>query len=525
MKKILYIIPLLLASLTACQKEEATDRLPTREQLFLTVADGGYASADGAQSRATDNDLQTVFEDGDKVGFFSVAKNNTLEADNICMTAKEVDGKLIWETPAGTTLLTADRYFIYYPYQPTLTGGVDATKTTAAEFFAPVVAAWTLTADQSTQALYTASDLMIGRGVMGERGSDGKLPVSVTLNHAMGLVFISLPSLTYKFTNDSPIIPDYTLPVSNAKFTGFTPLAMGDDKYRYLIKPGIDNTLQGTFVRNSESKKYSITANLAGGAAKTYSVDGGAKSISHTLAIGDFYMKDGTLISREETLNDEKENCLGIVLKVGKDPAGSRFEDLADYTLKNGTTSAVIHAYVLALHGGNNNNQIAWGSYGTGVGTGQSRDDVKEDVVYAEGPVGFHGYTYTQMIKAKAPSLGQAFQTAFPAAYYASDGYETNYPSPANSSGWFLPSIGQGMQWFENQVTLFTFLQKAGGTDWIQPLISHTQHWTSSEHYEYPKEAAWCIYLHRENNEYIDGTLDTRLKSLTNIFVRSVLAF
>lgn len=286
MKSILYIILLLLASLTACQKEEVTDTLPAGEQLFLTVADGGYTSADGVQSRATDNELQTVFEAGDKVGFFSVGNNNALEANNVCMTAKEVDGKLVWEAPAGTTLLTADRYFIYYPYQPTLTGAIDATGTTAAEFFAGVVAAWTPATDQSMQALYTASDLMIGRGVVGDVGSDGKRLVSVTLNHTMGLVFISLPGLTYTFTNDSPAIPDYTLPVSDAKFTDFTPLAMGDDKYRYLVKPGIDNILQGTFTRNGESKKYSIKANLVGGACKTYSVDGRAKSITHTLAMG-----------------------------------------------------------------------------------------------------------------------------------------------------------------------------------------------------------------------------------------------
>ena len=524
MKRILYILPLLLASLTACHKEEATDIPVAAEQLLLTVADGGYASTDGTQSRATDNDLQTVFEAGDQVGFFSVGKNNALEVNNLCMTAKTIDGKLVWEASAGTTLLTANRYFIYYPYQPTLPGEVDATKTTATEFFAGVVGAWTPAADQSTQALYTASDLMVGRGVAGEIGSDGKRLVSVTLNHAMGLVFISLPSLTYAFTNDSPIdIPDYTLPVSDAKFIDFKPLAMGDDKYRYLIKPGIDNTLQGTFTRNSESKKYSITANVAGGAFKACFVDGGGGTITHTLAIGDFYMKDGTLISRDATLTaEQKANCLGIVLKVGKDPAGWRFQDVADYTLKNGTTSAAIHAYVLALHGGNRNQSLSWGSNGTGVGTGQSRDDVEEGADAID-PIGFHGYIYTQMIKAKAPSLGQAFQTAFPAAYYASDGYEKEHASPANSSGWFLPSVGQCKYWLENKDNLFESLLKAGGTDWRDNYLGKA-HWSSSEVLN--QESGYVYYVILSDHSLIDSyTKDPNIGNHSFFYVRSVLAF
>lgn len=60
--------------------------------------------------------------------------------------------------------------------------------------------------------------------------------------YTMGLAIISLPNPTIQSTNKNPAISDYTISVSEVKFTGFKPLNMQNNVYRYLVSPGTDET-------------------------------------------------------------------------------------------------------------------------------------------------------------------------------------------------------------------------------------------------------------------------------------------
>lgn len=290
----------LMVGVTSCSKDDLEGGgYGDVGELSLTVVDGGYDSPDGVQSRATENGYKTTFTKDDKIGFYSI-KNNAVVDANICLT---YDGTS-WNPPTNTRLQsTNDRYFVYYPYQATLSGTVVPTATTADAFFANVITAWTPVSDQSSQALYTASDLMVGKGTLGTTaGSNGLFPLTVTLAHKMGLAVITLPNA-----------------VTNIAFAGFTPLTKTAatsevaGEYRYLVKPATEITLGGMFTHGGENRTYSFKATVAEGTYRTYNVAG--KPIAQFL---DFYYSDNTF----STAYDSNKKCIGIVIGVDGNGGG-----------------------------------------------------------------------------------------------------------------------------------------------------------------------------------------------------------
>lgn len=167
----------------------------------------------------------------------------------------------------------------------------------------------------------------------------------------------------------------------------------------------------------------------------------GSKSAAQA-AVGDFYMSDGSLEDKNATLTDaQKAACLGIVMKVGKDTDGD-WKDDCTYKQKDGTTPmTAIHGYVLALYDADSGNTYKWGPNDTDVGTNDASKY-------------FNGYKNTQTIIKYAEDNSKTLKTDFPATYYATVDYESDYPAPANSSGWFLPSGGQCRYWHNNSSTL-----------------------------------------------------------------------
>lgn len=192
--------------------------------------------------------------------------------------------------------------------------------------------------------------------------------------------------------------------------------------------------------------------------------------------IGDFYMCDGTLIDNKEDLTDiQKEGCLGIVMKVGKDDQ----DHDTYYMKKDGKTKMDIHGYVLALHDGNGGETCAWGSPGTQVSTSQGSSDAR-----------FCGYSDTQLIK---NNVKNGLQTDFPAAYYASEGYEAKHSSPSNSSGWFLPSWGQCKYWRSRKDgVILSSVKKATGNDNYE---WNPWYWSSSEYRLNSQNTACAVNL------------------------------
>ncbi len=215
----------------------------------------------------------------------------------------------------------------------------------------------------------------------------------------------------------------------------------------------------------------------------TYTLKSDLLITGHTLAdaqVGDFYCKsnnnEGYLIPGDASLTGaQQQACIGVVMKVGRGTDeghtnddgkdANNWTDNDTYKLKDGTTDMpAIHGYVIALKDAYDGQACAWGSYGTLIGT-----DINEYTLFC-------GYSNTQKIKKYTTDNGKNLQADFPAAYHTSEGYELSYPSPANSSGWFLPSSGQCWCWYQNKDVLKSSMDKVSGDGW------QNYYWSSSEH-------------------------------------------
>ena len=101
--------------------------------------------------------------------------------------------------------------------------------------------------------------------------------------------------------------------------------------------------------------------------------------------------------------------------------------------------------------------------------------------------------------------------SGYPATYYAVVDYAHKVPSPANSTGWFLPSIGQMWNVYQNRASLFEGKTVVSGlkSDW---------YWSSSEFYRNPANYALCVSVG-------DGDVYYYRKSSRGSYLRPVLAF
>ena len=217
--------------------------------------------------------------------------------------------------------------------------------------------------------------------------------------------------------------------------------------------------------------------------------DGGLRKI---------YADGTTEWESDKTPDNSKGTCIGIVLKVGRDTEGS-WADNCDYKLKGSTTSmSEVHGYVLALHDANGGNSCQWGSY--------EKVDCDRNQT-----TGFNGYSSTQTIVAFNNAQGGTLQDAFPAAYYATTGYEAQHPAPANTSGWFLPSGGQCQYWLNHRDVILRSIQNAGGDEWKD------YYWSSSEDSSNPASGAYFLHMR-------GGSISNDYKSFGTA-VRACLAF
>ena len=495
----------------SCEREELPGvGADGTQTLAITVTDGGYAPADrnggspaGApQTRAVENGYITKFTADDACGLY-IVRGGELAYANVKLTATAAtDGTLTWQPEAGVTLtggLNGEAYYLYYPYQEDadMKDQTDASATDDAAFFAPLITGWIPKADQSIYTTgYTASDLMTATGTATKDGSTLKLSFAMT--HRMALAVIELPKTKYVFSN-TPGIPDYTV-LTSADFTGSQakPYRMTDGSYRYIVNPtATAPEITGSYAGGS--KEFTFTPSATPGGYKTYKIDGGGVVVKqYNLQVGDYFLADGNLLPKETdeaTVKNADVAAIGIVLKAGRDTEGN-WADNGDYKLKGSATSmSEVHGYVLALRDAHAN--CPWGSFVTEVGCDRNQT------------TGFNGYSSTQTIVAKVQ--GGNLQDAFTAAYYATTGYEAQYPAPANTSGWFLPSGGQCKYWLNHRKVILRSIQNARGDGWKYG------YWSSSESSYRPARDAYYLSM-RSDSMYDDSKRYDRA-------VRACLAF
>ena len=457
--------------LTACSKEElAVPAADNAQRLSITIADGGYASADAPRTtsasrrspsdapatRATENGYTTNFTAGDACGLY-IVRDGRVMAANIKLTASAAtDGtrsgaSLVWtpDASAGTLYYgPADRYFLYYPWQsapmgspaegaefaPSGTGDADA------EFFATMIGAWKPVADQSDYENYTASDLMTSEGTAGV-SSGGAVPLAFPMTHRMALAVVELPGTVYKFTGTT--IPDYT--ATAVAFEDEKRPFLHDGTYRYLVHPVAGAELTATYDDGTQHEfTVSIAGNsLAAGSYKTYKVDGGKTEKSYTLQIGDFYCtKDngtsGYVIPQEvDAAIVQSATVVGIVFQTDKSRIGHAEKDALKAKGINEP-----HGLVMAVK--NTGKIKQWSSETKDfdeLTNCKTQEDCNNDIS------GLHNYNTVVTYAGKNDRLSE-----YPAfdAIYKWNAKDSKHKAPENTTGWYLPAVGQWYDFFAN---------------------------------------------------------------------------
>lgn len=257
--------------------------------------------------------------------------------------------------------------------------------------------------------------------------------------------------------------------------------------------------------------------------------DGGSEDIGSIkiytapeLKLGDFYYSDGSTSDgglrkfhadgftewAETKPNPESgKTVIGIVIYAGQHP-----NDKSDYSY-SGIREKNCHGYAVALKDATSGN-IIWGVYGTEMGSYPTDSDGNKQNNYSNPDIDWSGYKWTQTIITGAGGknkLNATETTGYPAIWYAVVSYETSCNAPYNSSGWYLPSIGQIWKIYQNHSSLFGSVSGAEG-------LKSEWYWSSSEDVRFPANHALYVSVK-------SGSVNRWYKSSRNCYVRPVLAF
>lgn len=521
--------------LPSCSEDLPGNASASGGQSFrIHVDDGGYPPASGSgeegdapQTRASEENYQTVFTAGDKIGVFVVKEGEIVdEINNLCLTATSGSpGSLTWEqegSGGNVELPTNATYYAYYPWQDNLTGKLVPTAGNAADFFANVIAGWTPASDQSDYAKYTAQDLMIADGSLSGKN------LIFSMVHQMSLVVIDLPRTKYTFQNSAPAIPEYIIDAPDTEFD-FKPCRMSGGTYRYLVNSSAPPKLSGSYTNSSKVKvSWKFTpSDIPGGNYKIYKVDNAkvTEINDHTLQAGDFFMKDGSLL-KEVDLNDINAlNVLGIVFWVG-DPTNETNGDPTLAREKPGCT----HGLVVALED-IKDDRTAWQNSYEDVNSWVTGNTVYSGIQIDWGDNTLLnqllGYNNTEAIRAynKANDGTKVLPIA------EVDIWAEKNKAPLSSSGWYLPSVKElstlcsGWKGISGGSSFGTDMKTKinSGIDKLNEKqsdrgkgLTNDWYWSSSEFDQY---YAWGVYFYDGYGyvDYYNKNLDVR--------ARAVLAF
>ena len=512
MKRLMLYTALGVCLFSACRQEEfgeagiATDAAGLR----LTVSASDFVPADSAATRAFDDESVTTFENGDKVGVIVLDGSGQLVDDNLPYTFDgtnwNADGTALYYDPV---VMKGYTYLVYYPY----TASANGMRTV--EELKQIIIPQT---DQSSEDAYRQSDLMVGTGTVAPE-------INATLSHVYASYSLSPVIKTIlDDTSQSAIsyVPNTLEEVVFQDGEGeYIQLYRAEDgSYRYILPTDYTGTIRWFY--NYEEKRYGGTwESTAGVTANTrYSRVEVLKDLGeYTLdkvQLGDLYCRDaegrGYLLPSEAASAGIDYECIGVVIATGH----SQYDE-SDYSA-SGIGQKECHGYVAALNDAHDY-VLLWGVVGTALGLYPKDADGTPLDNMTNPDIDWSGYAYTQEIiktvggKDKlSEQINESSITGYPATYYAVVAYDERVPAPTNSSGWFLPSIGQVKTLHENS----SYITAAGGTiEWIQT-------WNSSSE-KYNDAANQFLYFRTRDS--VVNSVSKNTWNNSGRQVRSVLAF
>lgn len=385
--------------------------------------------------------LKSAYANGDKMGLFVVDDSKKVIASNVQLS---YNGSA-WSLPSGTKCTFSPKYsyFVYYPYQASLTGlpaqGASVSDVSSAKaFFSSAISTWSsskLAPDQSTLPKMNACDLQIGKGSL---TSDGTKIQFAANTHAMGLADITLGSKTLDNTYHLSTYPEYTWTHGKttvhavASVSGRNLYKVADYHYVTIVKPGQATSFSCGNTSDADAWTVAVSVSPAANAIATGTATSkrtAMPSIAHTLAVGDIYYSDGALSSQSEALLSGK-TPVGIVGYVGDNY-------WTENQLKSSNKGG--HALVMCLK--------TIGSTGTtNIGTGyawySSNTNVNRTKINSKALLtGSYAKPYGSGVN-ETDALISKWSTDKAAAYRAKN-YTTLPASSSKCSGWFLPTAGQ----------------------------------------------------------------------------------
>ena len=439
--------------------------------LSFRLNDTGFASTtdDGSS-------LSTTFAAADQAVLYAV-KNGQVVLSNVLLTC---DANGFWspnEPIEASGELEGAQFYAYYPYSDNAT--FDAA---AANPFQALSTATKALANQSAKALYEAADLMVTKmpATIGQYNT-----VTLAMQHQKALLCVELPNTSYLFTNEG-MEPYVLSKTEDVEFTlgGDVVQPYFDDatqSYRLIVEPGLAEQLECTFVTNGEDRFFrsgSLQA-MQGGQMAKFVVDGGAQLTTITLQVGDYYLADGRILSKDTPSGQLPDNVVGIVVKKQTTQAIRS----ANAAWSHGVVLCIDESAKKTAWADSRANDIPSGSrwfdaYGLAPEYGTNASNFDEELMAEQ------GYELTQAWLKVPQSLaidGMAEPVDLVSAMKEMlSSFETDYPTPRRiSTGWFVPSMKEWQNIEKNYALIAAQLEAAGGT----PLrwdgnVSNSRYWT-----------------------------------------------
>ena len=489
---------------------------------------GSNNSIDGnnAATRATDNGAVTTFESGDRIGIIVLDGSGNVLSDNIPYKYNGNAWNFDNANGEGKTALYYDNkataYVAYFPYSP------EADGITGADIPAALKAKFPPRYDQRTEDAYRASDLLVWSN---GTGSVPLKKLEIKFTHAYSSLSLS-PSIKCKI--DGKETSYTTSSVDDVSFTIGTepllPYRADDGSYRIIVSP---QTTDARWFCSYKAKTYggtmpetALAANIRHTLAPTLK-DIGAYTFANA-QVGDFYCKndknEGYLIPGDASLTKAQQDaCIGIVYSTDVNRIGTA----ATQALKKKGVNTP-HGLVMALT--NASEGCRWGEYGKDENSGGADGEpfkANTDKVYKMYN-NVDGYGETHWIIDTYKNSGNALQDTYTAFYHASrygtaESSTEQYAAPSNTTGWFLPSMGQWWDILSNlgKIDLTNYRDDTGSNTYISgaapiavanmnrylekisdatPFSTNTYFWSSSEYDDF---SACYVYFGNYGDLYL----------------------
>lgn len=451
----------MVASFSACTQDELGTEATTSEDALNVIAYSNDFVSSDAESRVTNTEYTTSFDEGDAIGIFVVRDGQVL-VSNMKMILGS-DGAWKGENNSPLYYYKDADYIAYYPY----TEGLTATSES------DIVKTFTekLTADQGTAEAYRNADLMSVTvpAANVERGGD----ISFNMAHKMSMIELKIPVRRYTTADTDGY--NYSVPTKidlTINGNAFTPYTFADGVYRCIVAASSETpvTVKGCFydgntpvyfpkaTAENADPSESVTPNEGTYKCLNIKYSGISENVVvRPIEVGDYVYADGNIYPYgDQSSNDlstpPSAGCVGIVYST---------------TVPEDINSAGFNkAMVIALN--DLNAKLDWSTvtnavsmekqYKTKQTNSTKPDDTEGDTdiltsLFADK----NGYSNMNKVKTN----GNFSSSTYPAFYNTlnSDNGLSDI-SKFENSGWYIPTIGQ----MADIINAFSALADAGYT-------------------------------------------------------------